>query len=153
MRAGNGEKTAWWLIQNARLVAVSPSLDESRELDDAPQWLTVLQERLRTTRPKGIWDDSLLYAPKYNLTLTFDEGSQRTIAFGASPPKLICACRVLIDDQERVVMGPGLPEYNRMTSRFQTVNPRALHPASTFPLGTVGILMSLIIYFIYLMTR
>lgn len=151
------QKSTWWLIQYAKIVAVSPSLNASKDHDHDPQWLGVLQARLRASRLHGFWDNTFLYAPEYKLTLTFDEGSQRTILFGAAPPNVIRACRVLIDGQERVVMSPGLPEYDRMISRCQKVDPQAdqqtARSASTFPLGTFGILMSLIIYLLYVALR
>ncbi|MFO0979654.1 MAG: hypothetical protein U0996_24860 [Planctomycetaceae bacterium] len=150
-------KSTWWLIQYAKIVAVSPSLNASKDHDDDPQWLGVLQARLRGSRLHGFWDDTFLYVPEYKLTLTFDEGSQRAILFGAAPPNVIHACRVQIDGDERVVMSPGLPEYDRIISRCQKVDPQAdlqtARPSSTIPLGTFGLLMSLIIYLLYVVLR
>ncbi len=121
------------------------------------QWLGVLQARLRGSRLHGFWDDTFLYVPEYKLTLTFDEGSRRAILFGAAPPNVIHACRVQIDGDERVVMSPGLPEYDRIISRCQKVDPQAdlqtARPSSTIPLGTFGLLMSLITYLLYVVLR
>jgi len=117
------EKSTWWLIQNASIIAVSPSLDASKEQDNDAQWLAILRERLRGSRPKGRWDDTFLRPPRYNLSLQFDDGSHRTIAFGDVPGKVVNACRVSIDGTERVVMSPGLPEYSAIGSRCQPFEP------------------------------
>jgi hypothetical protein len=95
-------------------------------------------------------DDTFLPVPKYNLTLTFDDGSQRAVLFGAAPVK-IHACRVLMDGRDRVVMSPGLPEYDRIISRCQQGDLQTVQPTSTFQYSPVGILISLITYFLYLM--
>lgn len=106
------EKPAWWLIQHAKIAAVSPSLDATKEHNDHCEWLKVLHERLKNSRLPGLSGDWILPDPEYSLTLTFDDGSRRKIAVGLTPPNVITnACRVLIHGQERVVLSPGLPEY------------------------------------------
>lgn len=144
-------QSTWSLIQYAKLVAVSPSLDASKDYDDDPQWLEVLQARLKDSRQHdGYMDDTFLPVPKYNLTLTFGDGSQRAVLFGAAPGK-IHACRVLMDGRERVVMSPGLPEHDRIISRCRQGDLQTVQPTSTFQYSAVGILISLITYFLYLM--
>lgn len=152
------EKSTWWLIQNAAIIAVSPSLDASKEQDDDPQWLAVLQQRLRGSRLKGTWDDTFLPPPCYGLTLQFDDGIHRSIAVGYVPGKVVNACRVSIDGTERVVMSPGLPEYSAIGSRCQPFEPSGsemkVEPADSgmnnaAVVSTIGILLSLLIYLAY----
>jgi hypothetical protein len=143
------EKGTWWLIQNAAIIAVSPSRDASKEQDDDPRSLAVLQERLKSSRSKMLGDDTLLSPPRWNLTIQFDDGSHRTIAFGYHPPKLISACRISIDGTERVVMSPGLPEYDAITSRCQPFAPSSSENNTASGCSTIGILLSLLIYLAY----
>ncbi len=152
------EKSTWWLIQNAAIIAVSPSLDALKEQDDDPQWLAMLQERLRSSRPKGLGDNTFLFQPLYKLALQFDDGSHRTIAFGAAPVNVIHACRVSIDGTERVVLSPGLPEYDAIRNRCQHFEPtdsgQPLEPTNsgmntTHVVSMIGILLSLLMYLAY----
>ncbi|MEY4185096.1 MAG: hypothetical protein RIT02_130 [Planctomycetota bacterium] len=146
-------KNTWWLIQNETLVSVSPSLDASKEHDVDPQWLAELQKRLQTSRnPTPLLDNNFLPPPEYELTLTFSDGSHGTIVFGQKPPK-IYANRVLIDGKERVVMSPGLTEYNHVAGRCKVRDPRELPSTSNSPASSLGILIALIAYFIYLMLK
>lgn len=154
------DKSTWWLIQNAAILAVSPALDASSEQDENLQWLAVLQQRLRGARLKGLLDDTFLLPPRYILTLQFDDGSHRSIAFGYVPGKIVNACRVSIDGTERVVMSPGLPEYSAIGSRCQPFEPTSSemnveHTGSgknnISGVATISILLSLLFYLAYLM--
>jgi hypothetical protein len=142
-------QSTWSLIQYAKLVAVSPSLDAAKDHDDDPQWLGEVQSRLKASTHIGLMDDTFLPAPAYKLTLTFDEGSQRVVLFGNAPIK-IHACRILIDGNERCVASPGLPEYDRITSRCPEVHPQTVQPTSETPYSPIAILISSMIYFLYL---
>ncbi len=152
------ETNTLWLIQNAAVIAVSPSLDASREQDDDPQWLAIFQKRLQSSRPKGIWDDTFLRQPDYSLILQFSDGSNRAIAFGAAPVNVIHACRVSINGTERVVLSPGLAEYGAIRNRCQHFEPtdsgQPLEPTNsgmntTSVVSMIGILLSLLMYLAY----
>ena len=143
------EKSTWWLIQNAAITAISPSRDASQETDNEPGWLSAFQKRLKSSRSKMLGDDTLLSPPRWHLTIQFDDGSHRTIAFGYHPPKLISACRISIDGTERVVMSPGLPEYDAITSRCQPFEPSSYQNHTASGWSMIGILLSLLTYLAY----